>query len=48
MTVRLHDTPGQIRRPTGRLGEDNEAVFRGLLGLTASEFTRLRDTGVIA
>jgi crotonobetainyl-CoA:carnitine CoA-transferase CaiB-like acyl-CoA transferase len=48
MTVRLHDTPGQVRRPTGRLGEDNEAVFRGLLGLTADEFTRLREAGVIA
>jgi crotonobetainyl-CoA:carnitine CoA-transferase CaiB-like acyl-CoA transferase len=48
MTVRLHDTPGQVRRPTGRLGEDNEAVFRGLLGLTADDFTRLREAGVIA
>ncbi len=48
MTVRLHETPGQIQRPAGRLGEDNEAVFRGLLGLTASEFTRLAETGVIA
>ena len=48
MTVRLHDTPGGAQRPTGRLGEDNEAVFRGLLGLTADEFARLREAGVIA
>ena len=48
MTVRLHDTPGQVQRPTGRLGEDNEAVFRGLLGLTSDELTRLAKAGVIA
>lgn len=48
MTVRLHATPGQVQRPAGRLGEDNEAVFRGLLGLTATEFARLSKSGVIA
>ncbi len=48
MTVRLHDTPGQVLRPAGRLGEDNEAVFRGLLGLTADDYTRLVKDGVIA
>ena len=48
MTVRLHATPGQIQRPAGRLGEANEAVFRGLLGLTADEFARLAEAGVIA
>ena len=48
MTVRLHDTPGQVQRPTGRLGEDNEAVFRGLLGLTSDELTHLAKAGVIA
>jgi len=48
MTVRLHDTPGRVQRPAGRLGEDNEVVFRGLLGLTADEFTRLAEIGVIA
>ncbi len=48
MSVRLHDAPGQLRRPAGRLGEDNEMVFRGLLGLTADEFTRLAEAGVIA
>ncbi len=48
ITVRLHDTPGQVQRPAGRLGEDNEVVFRGLLGLTADEFARLVEEGVIA
>ena len=46
--VRLHATPGQIQRPAGRLGEANEAVFRGLLGLTADEFSRLVEAGAIA
>jgi crotonobetainyl-CoA:carnitine CoA-transferase CaiB-like acyl-CoA transferase len=48
MTVRLHATPGQIQRPVGRLGEANDAVFRGLLGLSAHELSRLAKAGVIA
>jgi len=48
MTVRLHASPGQIQRPVGRLGEANEAVFRGLLGLSPAELTRLAEAGVIA
>jgi crotonobetainyl-CoA:carnitine CoA-transferase CaiB-like acyl-CoA transferase len=48
MTVRLHATPGQMQRPAGRLGEANETVFRGLLGLTADECARLAAAGVIA
>ena len=46
--VRLHDTPGQIQRPEPRLGEANEAVFRGLLGLKADELSRLIEAEVIA
>src|SRR5207237_10538336 len=41
LTVRLHATPGQIRRPAGRLGEANEEVFGCLLGLSHDELTRL-------
>jgi crotonobetainyl-CoA:carnitine CoA-transferase CaiB-like acyl-CoA transferase len=48
MTVKLHKTPGQIQRPVGRLGEANEAVFRGLLGLSPDEISRLAEAGVIA
>jgi crotonobetainyl-CoA:carnitine CoA-transferase CaiB-like acyl-CoA transferase len=48
LTVRLHGTPGQIRRPAGRLGEANEEVFSGLLGLSRNELTRLVEAGVIA
>jgi crotonobetainyl-CoA:carnitine CoA-transferase CaiB-like acyl-CoA transferase len=48
MSVRLHATPGQIQRPVGRLGEANEAVFRGLLGLSPADIARLAAAGVIA
>ncbi|WP_089942006.1 CaiB/BaiF CoA transferase family protein [Candidatus Entotheonella palauensis] len=48
MTVKLHETPGQIQRPVGRLGEANDAVFRGLLGLSPDEIARLAEAGVIA
>ena len=48
MSVRLHATPGQIQRPVGPLGEANEEVFRGLLGLSDSELDRLMKAGVIA
>lgn len=46
--VRLHDTPGRVRRLAGPLGTDNEAVFRGLLGLSPEDMTRLAAAGVIA
>jgi crotonobetainyl-CoA:carnitine CoA-transferase CaiB-like acyl-CoA transferase len=46
--VRLHATPGQIQRPAGLLGEANEAVFCGLLGLSPDELARLVADGVVA
>ncbi len=48
MSVRLHATPGRIQRPVGPMGEANEEVFRGLLGLSESELGRLMAAGVIA
>lgn len=48
MSLRLHGTPGRIQRSVGRLGEANDAVFRGLLGLSPDEFSRLAKDGVIA
>lgn len=46
--VRLHDTPGRVRRLSGPAGADNEAVFRGLLGLSPEDIARLAEAGVIA
>jgi len=48
MTVRLHATPGHIQRLAGPLGAENDAVFRGLLGLSSAELARLAKAGVIA
>src|SRR6185503_3800013 len=38
---RLSDTPGEIRDAGGALGEDNDAVYGGELGLSCEECDRL-------
>ncbi len=48
MTIRLSTTPGQIRRPAGLPGQENDAVFRGLLGLSAEDIAKLIADGVLA
>src|SRR6266571_2008792 len=48
MMVRLQTTPGHIQRLAGPLGAANDAVFRGLLGLSTDELARLVKAGVIA
>ena len=48
MSVRLHATPGRIRRAVGASGEANDEVFGGLLGLSRPERERLSKEGVIA
>ena len=44
---RLSRTPGAVRRPGGRLGEDTDEVFRELLGLSDEELAELRAEGAI-
>jgi crotonobetainyl-CoA:carnitine CoA-transferase CaiB-like acyl-CoA transferase len=44
---RLLTTPGRIARLGPRLGEGNERVYRGLLGLSADEMAALAQRGVI-
>jgi len=44
---RLSATPGAIQRGAPKLGEHNEAVYGGLLGLSAAEIAQLRADGVI-
>jgi crotonobetainyl-CoA:carnitine CoA-transferase CaiB-like acyl-CoA transferase len=46
--IRLHATPGSVQRLAGPLGADNDAVFRGLLGLAPEELSRLVKAGIIA
>jgi crotonobetainyl-CoA:carnitine CoA-transferase CaiB-like acyl-CoA transferase len=44
---RMTETPGRVRWAGCRLGEHNEAIYRGELGLTASDLERLSAAGVI-
>ncbi|MBI2887860.1 MAG: CoA transferase [Chloroflexi bacterium] len=48
MTVRLSATPGQLRRPAGRLGQENTAVFGDLLALSEDEIAQYIAAQVIA
>ncbi len=44
---KLLGTPGRLRRPAPRLGEDSDAVLAGL-GLSAEQITDLRERGIVA
>jgi crotonobetainyl-CoA:carnitine CoA-transferase CaiB-like acyl-CoA transferase len=44
---RLSETPGEIRDAGGALGEDNEVIYGGELGLSCEERERLRLAGII-
>ncbi|MEU0485486.1 CaiB/BaiF CoA-transferase family protein, partial [Streptosporangium sp. NPDC006013] len=44
---KLSDTPGSVRSAGPALGQHNEEVYRGLLGLSEAEFTGLSAAGVI-
>ena len=53
-TVRMHNvvprlsaTPGHIRKAGGALGEDNDAIFGGELGLSCEDRDALRRAGTI-
>ncbi len=47
MYARFSRTPGSIRRPAPCLGEHNEYVLGGLLGMSAGEIARLEAEGII-
>jgi crotonobetainyl-CoA:carnitine CoA-transferase CaiB-like acyl-CoA transferase len=44
---RLSQTPWAIRRPAPRLGEHNEAIYGGRLGVSRGELLLLGQTGII-
>jgi formyl-CoA transferase len=44
---RLSATPGRVRHAGPALGEHNDEIYRGLLGLGDSEMTKLTAAGVI-
>jgi crotonobetainyl-CoA:carnitine CoA-transferase CaiB-like acyl-CoA transferase len=45
--IKLSETPASMRLAPPRAGADNEAVYRGLLGLTAEELAELRREGAV-
>jgi crotonobetainyl-CoA:carnitine CoA-transferase CaiB-like acyl-CoA transferase len=47
LMVRLMDTPGAIRFPGRRLGQDNEELYGTLLGIGPDELETLRAEGVV-
>jgi crotonobetainyl-CoA:carnitine CoA-transferase CaiB-like acyl-CoA transferase len=47
LVPRLSDTPGQVKWLGPRLGEHNEEVLQGLLGIPADEIRRLAAEGTI-
>ena len=44
---KLSETPGEIRRAAPLLGEHNDEIYRGLLGLSEAELAALKDDGII-
>jgi formyl-CoA transferase len=47
VTPRLSATPGKVRSSSPKLGEHNDEIWGGLLGLTEEELKDLRNEGVI-
>jgi benzylsuccinate CoA-transferase BbsF subunit len=46
-TANLSETPGAVRHQAHALGEDNEAVFGELLGMSTAEIRKLAGDGVL-
>jgi crotonobetainyl-CoA:carnitine CoA-transferase CaiB-like acyl-CoA transferase len=47
LMFRLEDTPGAIRFPGRKLGQDTEQVYAELLGLNADRLAELREAGAV-
>jgi succinyl-CoA:(S)-malate CoA-transferase subunit B len=47
LVPRLSDTPGAVKWLGPSLGAHNDEVYRGLLGMSVTEMTMLRENGVI-
>jgi crotonobetainyl-CoA:carnitine CoA-transferase CaiB-like acyl-CoA transferase len=47
VVAKLSETPGEIRSVGPELGQHNDEIYAGLLGLSADELTRLREAKAI-
>ena len=47
LPIKLSETPASIERGAPTLGEHNEEVFVGTLGMSQSDYRALTDEGVI-
>ena len=47
VTVKLSETPGDVQCAPPRLGQDNERIYKGVLGFSDEEFDALKKEGVI-
>ena len=47
VAIRLSQTPGRVEACAPALGEHNEEIYCGLLGLEREELTRLKQENVI-
>ncbi|MEX0638346.1 MAG: CoA transferase, partial [Burkholderiales bacterium] len=45
--MRFSDTPLEHKRPPPLLGEQTEEILRGVLGMSAEDVARLRESGAI-
>jgi len=45
--IKLSLSPGSLRTPAPQLGEHNEEIYCGLLGMSTDQFLRLKESGVI-
>ena len=45
--VKLMESMPRLRRPAPTLGQDNEAVYEGVFGLSPERFAQLKDEGII-
>ena len=40
-------TPGEIKWPGGKLGENNDEIYKDMLGMSEKEFEKLKEEGII-
>lgn len=45
--IKLSKTPGKVKSPAPKVGQDNEAIYCGLLGLSRAELDELRAEGIV-